>query len=54
MTYPLTQNDPKKIICRIPVLSAGDDSLKIRRSLMGTCCSKNLGRLFTAKHLPVE
>jgi hypothetical protein len=29
VTHPLTQNDPKKIICRVPNLPAGTYSLKI-------------------------
>jgi hypothetical protein len=29
VTHPLTQNDPKKIICRVPALGAGDYTLKI-------------------------
>jgi hypothetical protein len=29
VTYPLTQNDPKKIICRVPALQAGKYTLKI-------------------------
>jgi hypothetical protein len=29
VTHPLTQNDPKKIICRTPALGAGDYTLKI-------------------------
>jgi hypothetical protein len=29
VTDPLTQNDPKKIICRVPSLAAGEYTLKI-------------------------
>jgi hypothetical protein len=29
VTRPLTQNDPKKIVCRIPALTAGNYTLKI-------------------------
>jgi hypothetical protein len=29
VTHPLTQNDPKKIICRTPILGAGAYTLKI-------------------------
>jgi hypothetical protein len=29
VTYPLTQNDPKKVICRVPALTAGTYTLKI-------------------------
>jgi hypothetical protein len=29
VTHPLTQNDPKKVVCRVPALGAGSYTLKI-------------------------